>query len=104
MFKYLDHTKNRTHTWFSKLESLLQEADVTLWYLIDGIDEVKTMGIEDSSCNSKEFEKVVRSLKPLLDVAAKNTFIKTKLFLLDCMDTLIFSVLPDWRKDKVPLI
>lgn len=55
-----------------------------LWFIIDGIDEILALDTLGTECSSKAFTKVVRSLKPLIDVAAKSEHINIKLFLPDC--------------------
>jgi hypothetical protein len=100
----LPDLETRGKKWFTDFRTILFKRNINVHVVIDSLDEVEAFNIMKSNCTSGSFTKVVKSFKPLLDAATTNQNLRTTLFIPHCGNRPSLQSLPDYRRDKVPLI
>lgn len=94
----------RGKKWFTDFRSILFKRNINVHVVVDSLDEVEALEVMQSNCESPAFTKIVKSFKPLLDAATTNQNMRATLFIPHCGDRPSLKSLPDYRRDKVPLI
>ena len=79
---------------------LIEKAGLKVVLILDGIDEVPMFGILSQKCSADPFKAVIKSIKPLLDMATTQ-LIQLILFVPDCPGVNIMDILPEWRDTKI---
>jgi hypothetical protein len=87
---------------FIRYVEIIKKAGLKTSVVLDALDEVALFGILKESCSAAPFSAVIKSTKPLLDMATTQ-FIQLIFFLPDCPGVDVKrELLPEWREAKIP--